>query len=384
MFCAQFRPIVGGAERQAEKLSRALVQRGLRVTVLTPRLVRDTPMFEEDLGVRIHRFPLFDLCRRLPTVRGLGPLNLLMLRAQTIRAVSRHLLDADIVHMHIASSMSAFALQAARRKGVPSLCKVAVAGTKNDLGELCKIGIGGAYLAKKMVQQLPCWVATTQLVYDSLLTWGVMPERVVSIPNGVELGCEEVLIQRPGSPRRFLYLGRLSMNIQRDTQTLVRAFDRLADYMPDVELALVGDGDLYQETAAQVSQTRNRSRIHMPGLQSPEPWLQWADSFVLPSRYEGLSNALLEAMAHGLPCIANDIPQNREVLANGEAGILVPVGDEDRLLDAMRRMTVDSVYAGVIRRRSMERVADCYSINSVAERYFDLYKKLIHKNTGHC
>ena len=381
MFCDQFRPIVGGAERQAEKLAKVMVKRGLRVTVLTTRLVSNTPEHEEDAGLVIHRFPLFDLCKRLPGVRGLGPLNLLSIRAQTIRAVAKHLDEANVVHCHIASPMTAFAMQAARQKGVPSLCTVATCGLKTDLGELTRIGLGGAYLAQAMIRQLNCWVAITQAVRRSLLDWGVAPDRIAMIANGVDLDGDSMATQKVGVTRRFLYLGRLSTTAQRDIPTLIRAFDRVAAQNPDVELALVGDGDLFRETADLVAQTRSRQRIQMPGLQKPETWLRWADCFILPSRREGLSNALLEAMAYGLPCIANDIPPNREVLADGAAGVLVPVGDEKRLFEALQRMANDAVHAAVMRVAALSRVRLQYGIEAVVTSYIALYEELI-RNSG--
>jgi glycosyltransferase involved in cell wall biosynthesis len=163
--------------------------------------------------------------------------------------------------------------------------------------------------------------------------------------------------------------------------TLIRAFDRLADRLPDAELALVGEGDLFVETAALVARTRNQERMRMPGLQNPEPWLQWADCFVLPSRREGLSNAMLEAMAHGLPCIANDIPPNRELLAEGRAGVLVPVGDDEELLSAMLCIAQDAAFVSSMSEAAIQRVKSRYSIDAIAEHYVRLYDVLIHSKT---
>lgn len=376
MFSPQFRPIVGGAERQAEKLSKALVKRGHRVTVLTPRLIRGTPEYEKDSGVVIYRFPLFDLCKRMPKVPWLGPLNLLSIRAQTIRAVSIYLKDSDVLHCHIASPMTAFAMQAAWKKRIPVLCKVAVSGEKTDLGELSGVGLGGPQLARSMIRQVDCWVATTQAVKKSLLDWGVESSRIETISNGVDLVADPSQIGGRRVARRFLYLGRLSSNIQRDIPTLIRAFDRVADQIPEAELALVGDGDLYHSAAAQVAQARNSQHIQMPRQQKPEPWLHWADCFVLPSKYEGLSNALLEAMAYGLSCIANDIPPNREVLNDGAVGILVPVGDEDCLYEEMLRLATASGCSAALGGKAFSRVKERYSIESVADQYIDLYKQL--------
>jgi glycosyltransferase involved in cell wall biosynthesis len=381
MFCPQFRPIVGGAERQAEKLSESLTKKGVRVKILTPLLVAGTPEQEEDAGVTIRRFPLFDLCKRMPGIPGLGPMNLLLIRSQVIRAVNQYLGDASVLQTHIASPLSAFAMQAAKKRGIPVLCKAAMAGEKTDLRELSSIGIGGPHLAHSMVKHVDCWIATTQAVCASLLDWGVRKDRIALIPNGVEIPTS--LPKKPNPPRirRFLYLGRLSSNIQRDMATLIRAFDRLADRLPDAELALVGEGDLFVETAALVARTRNQERMRMPGLQNPEPWLQWADCFVLPSRREGLSNAMLEAMAHGLPCIANDIPPNRELLAEGRAGVLVPVGDDEELLSAMLCIAQDAAFVSSMSEAAIQRVKSRYSIDAIAEHYVRLYDVLIHSKT---
>jgi glycosyltransferase involved in cell wall biosynthesis len=118
-------------------------------------------------------------------------------------------------------------------------------------------------------------------------------------------------------------------------------------------------------------------KIHVPGFDSAEKWFAWADAFVLPSRHEGLSNALLEAMAHGLPCIANDIPPNREALADGESGILVPVGNRRALADALASLVRDPGLARHLSAKARERVEQVYSIEVVAQKVMDLYGKCI-------
>ena len=115
------------------------------------------------------------------------------------------------------------------------------------------------------------WIAITQAVRQTLLEWGVAPDKIAMIPNGVDLPENSEPIQKRRQGRHFLYLGRLSIGIQRDVLTLINAFDCLADQVSDAELALVGDGDLNQETVDLVRQTRNRQRIHMPGQQVPGP-----------------------------------------------------------------------------------------------------------------
>jgi glycosyltransferase involved in cell wall biosynthesis len=175
--------------------------------------------------------------------------------------------------------------------------------------------------------------------------------------------------------RRFLYLGRLSDNARRDVPTLITAFEKIAARHADAELALVGGGDRLEDTREAARRSGARERISLPGFADPEKWFAWADCFVLPSTREGLSNALLEAMAEGLPCIANDIPPNREVLRDGDAGVLVPVGDAAALEAAMERMITDGDHAARFAERAIRRVEETYSIRAVADRYALLYRR---------
>jgi glycosyltransferase involved in cell wall biosynthesis len=376
MFCPQFRPLVGGAERQAEKLAIVLVAAGCRVKIITPRIDPDSSDKEEVNGVTIERFPFTDLACRYP-VRGIALLNIPYIVWQVARAVWPRLEDADVLHCHLASLQTAGVALAGRIAHVPVLCKAATADHHSDLGEIRKTGASGRLVAWLVRTFIQTWVATTAAVETALVRAGVDPRKIVRIPNGVELPDELNSGKRADGVRRFLYLGRLSKTAQRDVPTLVRAFDRVATKHPDLELAIVGGGALFGETRRLAETCAARNRIHMPGFDCPEKWLAWADCFVLPSRLEGLSNALLEAMAAGLPCIANDIPPNREVLDNGKAGVLMPVENCDALEAAMREMVEDDGKARRFALNARERAEQCYSIKSVAARYVNLYESLL-------
>lgn len=375
MLCPQFRPLIGGAERQAEILAASLVASGCQVRILTPRLDSDSPAIEETNGVWIERFALDDLARRFP-VRGVGPPNVPYILWQVARAVRPRLRGADILHCHSASLQTTGAALAGRCAGIPVLCKAATADNRSDLGEIEKTGLGGRGVASLARATIETWVATTEAVQLALLRAGVSPSNIVRIPNGVELRCVSESRPTTRSVRRFLYLGRLSRNSQRDVPTLVRAFDHLAGIFSDVALAIVGGGDLFEETKRLVDACGAKDRVLLPGFNSSEKWLAWADCFVLPSRCEGLSNALLEAMAAGVPCIANDILPNREVLSGGDAGMLVPVGDVHALEMAMRAMIERDGLATSLVGRAKERIARYYSISSVGEQYIKLYETL--------
>ncbi len=373
MFCPQFAPIIGGAERQAEKLARMLVTQGVSVTLWTPRLDLASPDRERVDGVEVVRFPLSDLAGRFPRMHGIGVLNAPWITLQLIWRLRSPARTVDVVHCHIGSLQTVAVALAARLAGKPVICKAAMADDRSDLGEAAKGGVTGTLVAWLGRNVFNRWVATTQAVKSALMRAGVQEGKIVVIPNGVDLPSLATAGVKRALVRRFLYLGRLSTNIDRDVLTLLRAFDDLGDQYSDVELAIVGDGDLLDATRDMVAGCRHAERIQVPGQGDPAAWLAWADAFVLPSRREGLSNALLEAMAAGLPCIANDIPPNREVLDEGNAGLLVPVGAAADLCHAMTLLCADNIRATKFRRQALERARSRYSLVSVGERYKGLY-----------
>lgn len=375
MFCTQFRPMVGGAERQAEKLARALVRQGHKVTVLTPHWVADTPATEEVHGLTIRRFPLFDFCRKYPSIRGAGIFNFVSLALQVQLTMQREIKGHDIVHAHGAGSLTAFALSAAKRRGVPFVCKLASSGSGFDLTTLAGIGLGGKALARQMAKKVNTWIATTLAVREALIGFGIEERKIVHLPNGVELPPAHKE-SRESLARRFLYVGRISRACDRDFDSLVSAFKALAAEIPDVELALVGGGDLQER----VGQALSGLKVHMPGLVAePSPWYTWADSFVLPSRREGMSNALIEAMSHGLICIANDIPANREVLDDGKAGLLAEVGSVKSLLSVLRQAASAPGFAG-LGKIALAAAKERYGVDAVAEKTVAVYRAAILNN----
>lgn len=378
MFCPQFRPIIGGAERQAEKLSVALAQKGCRVTILTPHIVKGSKPKEEIDGVCVERFPLYDIRKQYPWIKGVGLLNLLLLKRQVMRAVKKTASQYDIVHAHNAAPLTEFAMEAAMKLKKPVLCKVASAGDNSDISQVKKIGLGGERIAHRMLTRMPCWIATTAFVENTLISYGISNEKIIRIPNGVVIKKQTNRNWKgSNSPARFLYLGRISTGDQRDVPSLIKAFDLLAEDYPEVELGIVGGGSLFKETKSLVKRTKNKSRIFMPGYQEPEPWLQWANCYVQPSRREGLSNSLIEAMSHGLACIANDIPPNREVLDNGKSGFLTPIGDVDGLLKLMRLLASSPDQIMHWGSLAKERAMSTYSIEKVADNHLKLYEDLL-------
>lgn len=145
----------------------------------------------------------------------------------------------------------------------------------------------------------------------------------------------------PAERRDVVAVGRLTA--QKNHALLFRAFARTPDRGD--RLIIYGEGELRGDLEALGEELGLGGRVLLPGLsQDVAEAIKGARLFVLPSDFEGMPNALLEAMALGLPCIATDCPCGgpAAVLRDGENGLLVPVGDEDALAAALTALLCDS------------------------------------------
>jgi glycosyltransferase involved in cell wall biosynthesis len=159
-------------------------------------------------------------------------------------------------------------------------------------------------------------------------------------------------------------LSRLSE--EKDLPTLVRAFARLRASHPCARLLLVGEGAEREPLQRQLEEAGLSDAAALPGrTDQPLAWLRKAAVFVLPSRFEGYGNVLVEALAVGTPVVATDCPVGpREILDGGRFGDLVPVGDDAAMARAISRaLTVRRLPDGAsraARQHTQSRTADEY------------------------
>lgn len=134
--------------------------------------------------------------------------------------------------------------------------------------------------------------------------------------------------------------GRLEY--QKNQKMLINAFARIANKYPNYSLHIYGEGSLQVELEKQIIELCLEKRVFLKGnsLKYQEN-LAKAEVFVLSSNYEGLSNALLEAMMLGMPCISTNCAGSDEIIRDGENGLLIPVGNAEKLSDALDRLLGD-------------------------------------------
>ena len=142
-------------------------------------------------------------------------------------------------------------------------------------------------------------------------------------------------------------------------------------------LALVGDGDRMDACRTLAQQAGVADRVRFLGQRADVPEiLQASDIFVLNSKSEGMSNALLEALAAGLPCVATDVGGNPELVRDAENGFLVPPNQPaplSRSLDILARNPDLRARMGA---RSRQRAQDEYSLGAMVRRTESIYEEV--------
>lgn len=138
----------------------------------------------------------------------------------------------------------------------------------------------------------------------------------------------------PGKRPVILAAGRL--DTQKDYPYLIRSFARVRQSHP-ARLMILGEGPDRDALVSLIRHLSLEDDVCLPGfVKNPYPYMTRASVFVLSSRWEGLPTVLVEALFCGMPVIATDCPSGpREILSNGQYGRLVPVGDEDRMVEAI-------------------------------------------------
>jgi glycosyltransferase involved in cell wall biosynthesis len=153
-------------------------------------------------------------------------------------------------------------------------------------------------------------------------------------------------------------MGRLSH--EKGFDILLEAFKQIASDVPNWNLAIFGEGPCREALEARRSEYELISRVHMPGrTEFPARDLAKADIFVLSSRFEGMPNVMLEAMALGVPVVAVNCSAGvRELSKNGQRALLVPRGDVVALGDTMRQLMKDPGRRAVLGRTGREVLAE--------------------------
>jgi L-malate glycosyltransferase len=370
MVVAQFWPIVGGAENQTRRLAAELRRQGASVEVWTGRWEPSWPREAFVDGVPVRRIGV-----AWPS--ALVRVRRWLFMASLLRTLLREARRFDVIHVHQVLYPAFLAAIAGWRRGVPCLARISSTGSTSDLRMAARGGIGiQRAVTRRLLTRI---VAVNARAEADCLDAGYRRGQILRIPNGVAVG--------PVPPARIererltiLYLGGL--RAEKRVEDILLAWT--AAGRPG-RLRLAGDGpdrERLQATAA-------GSVEFLGEVEDPADLLREADVFVLASSAEGMSNALLEAMAAGCACLATFVGGNVDLLApeqaaapapgtyvRGSAGLIVPVGDVPALGAALRDLAGDPALRRALGEAAYRRCLQAYAIGDVARTYLGLYRAL--------
>ena len=176
---------------------------------------------------------------------------------------------------------------------------------------------------------------------------------------------------------QFLYIGNFSQTAAHKAfDILLKAWSLFHQLRPRPRLLLLGGGDAtpWQGFAQQLD---CGDSIEFTGYQTNiVPFLAQSCCLLLPSRKEGISNALLEAQSWGIPAIVSDIPGNRAVVEQEKNGLLVPVGDSKALAEALLHLYDAPLLRKEYGRAARTRIENIFALEKVADQTVALYQQL--------
>lgn len=215
---------------------------------------------------------------------------------------------------------------------------------------------------------------------------GVPDSRLTQLPNGVDID-----IYAPASPGRRQSLRQSGFGIempdhlivgmvgrlwlQKNPQCFVRAAIRVTAQRRNVSFFMIGDGEFRAELEATIRASDHADRIRILGWRSDVPELLKAlDLMVLPSRWEGMPLAILEAMSSALPVVASDIPGNHHLVQDGSDGRLFPLDDDEALAACLMDLIDDTAKRARFSTQARTKVLAQYTLAARMERITAIYE----------
>lgn len=220
--------------------------------------------------------------------------------------------------------------------------------------------------------------------------WDIEPSKVVTVKNCLELKTiDSIKISRTearlklGIPEGDVVFGTVGRLVPTKGQSyLIESFSRVLKEIPNSRLVIMGEGLLYKKLTEQAEALHLSSRILFTGYREDVlELIRGLDVFVLPSLAEGLSIALLEAMASGLPVIASNVGGIPEVFGNSDCGRLINSRDVDSLFTAMLGIGIlDDKQKKAIGEEGRKRIEQEFTADVMIKQLDEVYKSVLQDN----
>lgn len=367
MLILDYYPRVGGAQQQLALQAPLLQNQGVDVTVLTRRFPGLAAQ-ETIAGVPVIRLPA-------PPPK---PLAAMLFSLSALWHLYR--LQPDIIHAYSFLSPLTTAVIAHRLWNIPVVAKVLRGGVLGDIVRVQNklLGLHRLVAYKKHTST---FITISQEIDAELAEIGIPSAQRTFIPNGVDIHRFSPLpppqktalrtkLQLPDGPL-VLFTGRLVP--EKRLEQLLAIWPAVRAQHPTARLLLLGAGPLENE----LRQQAGPGVIFGGRVDDVAPYLQTADLFVLPSVSEGLSNALLEAMAAGLPVVATAVGGAPDVIVHRESGWLITPDNPQELETAVLTLLAAPSARTQLGMAARAKIVQDFALDQVAHRLKQLYDRVL-------
>lgn len=358
-------PRVGGAERQAQIQAETQASMGHKVDVFTQRTA-NTKRFEIKNNIFIRRYGF-------PGIWAAREVTSFIIIISLLFNYKKY----DIIQVHQAHFLAFLVSLFCFCFKIPCFIKVANSGIKFDLKVLIERYSLGSLILKIMLKSKPKYIAISRSIMDELIEYGVNKNSIYQIPNGVKVNYSSYTDipnhEDNKGIKKVVFVGRLE-KIKRPL-----FFIEIASlFNENVEFHLYGNGTLYDEVITYIDNLSLINCFAHGTVNNVSKILKSSDILILPSLTEGMSNSILEALAHGVPIIASQIPQNKYLVSDNDkdsAGLLTKSNNPCDWKILIDNLLKDECAYNNLSKNAFHKSLE-YDIKLVTQKYINLY--LIH------
>lgn len=375
-----FYPDYSGSAVQALNLSRHLHRMGMQPLILAANLSGSAPS-EVVHGIPVVRVPVD---KRAPIATFWW---------SAARYLWRHRCEFDIIHAHGTVQHGIVSLFG-QIVGKPTILKVAMADS--DLAFQRQGRIAGR-IARFTVGRFSRYIATTEAIAMEFEAQGLDTMRVRRIPNGVDTDTfapvvaeeKEAIRSSLGLPPGPIVTCVAIVQERKNIDGALRIWLSAVQHDAPGHLAIVGpvqrpDGPFIRSLQAFIDTHGLTNRVSFLGRRDPiAPFLRASDVFLFPSRQEGMPNAVLEAMACGLPCLVSKSAGVQALIRDGVDGYVIEPLDEAVFSARLISLLLDSAERNRMGHQARRRIVANYSLEGIARQYAELYDEVLNQERHH-
>lgn len=371
----------GGVQKNSRLLLGEYSRLGIK-TYVCARNYHNLPRSEIKEGTNFRRSPIFGNSLLINSV-------IYLIDSFFWLIVNRKKYDVIHCQQMFAPTMIASIANFIVRK--PILTRITSSGLIGEANEIRRLPLTSVRL--KLLERISKYVVLNKEMKEEIEILGIPSKKINIIYNATQLPSENAFNKESRKNFRSrlklhyekiaVFVGRLSE--EKGLDTLVNAWKIVNEKFPQAHLLLLGEGGAYRnvekETREVVEQLNLKETVHFLGhVQNAKDFILASDVFVLPSRAEGMSNALVEAMACGSAIVATDIEANREICQNEINSLLVKTNDAEELASAIIRIFDSPIVAEKLAKQARMFAAENLSVENMTARYINLYQQMMNDN----